>query len=300
MDWSWLGSLVGNIGGGLFSAHSASKAAEKAVEQQKKLWSYMQQNAHQFEVEDLKKAGLNPILSATHSQLASMPSVAQATTPDLSDLGTGLTSAIQAGRALKLQRKQIDNQHMERMRELRIAGQNSAISAQNAETDRINAVTAQGRLLLDKQRREDQVNQFGQDFGLRSATSAAQIRNLDAASAKFFSDINIANKKLGPELDQLKAGKRLTDKQILNASADYLRIINQSLLSEAQKDELRFNLDSWARKMSEADAQLQYKMFHVNEGGNWLRVVTGYGREVTNLIPGSVRYQVPLGKKKKG
>jgi hypothetical protein len=73
-----LGSVLGNVGSFignkatdfLFSNYQANKA-----------WSRQKQaaqSAHQWEVADLKAAGLNPILSATGGNGASLPSVAVA------------------------------------------------------------------------------------------------------------------------------------------------------------------------------------------------------------------------------
>lgn len=72
MSLAWAAPIVAAGVSGLFG----KSTAKQQYEQQKKLWEYQQKNAHQFEVEDLRKAGLNPILSATSSgNMASMPSV---------------------------------------------------------------------------------------------------------------------------------------------------------------------------------------------------------------------------------
>ncbi len=77
---SLLGSLIkkGNNSNGLLGAGMAVlgnlagtginyKVAQKLMEQQIAWQTHMAQNAHQYEVADLKKAGLNPILSADGS-----------------------------------------------------------------------------------------------------------------------------------------------------------------------------------------------------------------------------------------
>lgn len=69
-----LGDILGigsNLAGGIIGANSAKEAAQISARQsaentQKQIdwYNYVANNAHQMEVEDLRKAGLNPILSA--------------------------------------------------------------------------------------------------------------------------------------------------------------------------------------------------------------------------------------------
>ena len=62
-----IGTAVSTLAG-----HWSAKQNAKISRDQ---WNYQQSNAHQLEVQDLKNAGLNPILSASNSQMASMPQV---------------------------------------------------------------------------------------------------------------------------------------------------------------------------------------------------------------------------------
>lgn len=94
---SLLGSIAGAVVGGLIGRSNAKKNAELSANN----WAYQQSNAHQLEVQDLKNAGLNPILSATHSQMAGMIPVSG------SDYGVGsnITSAIQGEAQRKLEKE---------------------------------------------------------------------------------------------------------------------------------------------------------------------------------------------------
>lgn len=56
----WFSSIVSSAGDLMGDLFQSKKAAERQFNYQKQ----MMQNAHQWEVEDLRKAGLNPILSA--------------------------------------------------------------------------------------------------------------------------------------------------------------------------------------------------------------------------------------------
>lgn len=83
-----LGGLLGGVASGIFgmSAVDQSVAAQRT----------MAQNAHQWEVEDLRKAGLNPVLSAG-GKGASAPAAPVAPTPDFSGaVSKGTSSALSA------------------------------------------------------------------------------------------------------------------------------------------------------------------------------------------------------------
>lgn len=81
------GGLLGGIGS-LFSGYSAKQAARDQMDFQERMSS----TAHQREVEDLKKAGLNPVLSAGGG--ASSPAGASWSMPNpLSDVGAGVASS---------------------------------------------------------------------------------------------------------------------------------------------------------------------------------------------------------------
>lgn len=73
---SFLGGIVGSVLGGLFGKSQSSamdlKASKELIqaqlEAQKQLFEFENSNKHQFEIGDLKAAGLNPILSAMNPQ----------------------------------------------------------------------------------------------------------------------------------------------------------------------------------------------------------------------------------------
>lgn len=83
---SMIGGAIGSIGSAIFDRNTARRDAERANS-----WSKMMSDtAHQREVEDLKKAGLNPILSAggggASSPSAQTPSAPKMSLPDIAAL----------------------------------------------------------------------------------------------------------------------------------------------------------------------------------------------------------------------
>ncbi len=80
------GSLLGGLGGSLLSGIFGRSSAKKSMAFQRE----MAKNAHQYEVEDLRKAGLNPILSGTGGPGARASGGAMPQTPDFG--GTAIAS----------------------------------------------------------------------------------------------------------------------------------------------------------------------------------------------------------------
>jgi hypothetical protein len=100
----WIGPVVGAgigaagslLGGSMSSSGaSAANAANNRQRIQQMMFQYnMASHAHRIEVKDLRKAGLNPILSGTGGQGASTPSGASANMENVK--GAGVSSALDA------------------------------------------------------------------------------------------------------------------------------------------------------------------------------------------------------------
>lgn len=99
-DQSWIPAVVGALGalgsGYLAKEGQASaNASNQALSERQMLFQMiMAQHAHRYEVEDLRKAGLNPILSGTGGAGAATPSGSTARME--SELGAGVSSALAA------------------------------------------------------------------------------------------------------------------------------------------------------------------------------------------------------------
>jgi hypothetical protein len=85
----------------LFGAHKRNKEAQNSAREQMAFQERMSNTAHQREVEDLRKAGLNPILSANRG--ASSPGGAMSVPQNEA------TSAIQTGFSSALRRAELAN-----------------------------------------------------------------------------------------------------------------------------------------------------------------------------------------------
>ena len=103
MGLNWLGGALGAVGSvvsGLFGQRSADKAneAQAALSEQQHKWNVEDyQHRYQWAAEDMRKAGLNPILAATNGIGGSIngTSVPAAHAASMPDLGSAFTSAYQ-------------------------------------------------------------------------------------------------------------------------------------------------------------------------------------------------------------
>lgn len=91
----------GTIVGAMIAAAASRQNQSDATDENKNAM----QSRHQWEVEDLKAAGLNPILSAGGSGTPGMPSAPGAPVPDF---GATITNALQTDSNIDLQKAQAD------------------------------------------------------------------------------------------------------------------------------------------------------------------------------------------------
>lgn len=102
--WEGGGAAIGgSIVGGLLANQLSKDNAREQMRWQERLSN----SAHQREVQDLRAAGLNPILSAMKGQGASTPAGSAA--PVVDAIGAGVTSGLEA-KKLKQELQAIDSQ----------------------------------------------------------------------------------------------------------------------------------------------------------------------------------------------
>ena len=158
------GAIAGAIG-----AQVANKATDFLFSnyQANRAWSRQKQaaqSAHQWEVADLRAAGLNPILSATGGNGANLPSVAVAQTANseapniLGMMATaqGIRNQMQQEKVLQAQENLLDYQaHKERNASILLRAQADRVNTENYIPMLFNA-----RVMDDPAVRRDMVNMY--------------------------------------------------------------------------------------------------------------------------------------------
>lgn len=142
------GSLIGG-GLSLIGGESANRANRAIASDQMNFQRFMSDTAHQREVEDLRKAGLNPLLSANAG--ASTPAGASTTmTNTLSDLGDKIATSARESALFKQQQKINDSTiNLNRATEA-LAGVKQITESNNAKAAAAEAERAKMQMEVDK------------------------------------------------------------------------------------------------------------------------------------------------------
>lgn len=104
--------IIGPVIGSLIGASSAKSVNEQQIQQSNQLFDKQKQEtdtSHQREVEDLKLAGLNPILSAKYGGSASATGAMPKLNVPFEDAGKDFSSASQISLNQKLTKAQVKN-----------------------------------------------------------------------------------------------------------------------------------------------------------------------------------------------
>lgn len=239
---SWLSDLGGGLLNTAFSTIAGHWSAKQNAKIDRDQWRYMMSNAHQLEVQDLKNAGLNPILSASNSQIASMPNVSDNGAAGAAS--NALSSALQAS----------------------VSRQNAKLQAE-VEGQRIE--NERNRLALDKERYSWQnkldASQISLNENLGKYTSSKMLNETQLNLAnieRIRNDIEIANKKLPYEIDNIVANT-----QNARATADYmLSMVKLNAakvkLTDKQREQIEADLKDPKKLM---DKQFWENVFHSDD-----------------------------------
>lgn len=205
---SWLSSVGSGLIGTAFSTLAGHWSAKQNAKISRDQWAYMQSNAHQLEVQDLKNAGLNPILSASNSQIASMPQVSDNGAASASS--NILSSALQANVARENAKlaAETEGQHIDNERK-RLELDKERYSFQNRLDESQIGLNTSAKALNDAN--VLYVNQ--QTSSLRDITQA-QVAQIKQDIQNSIEQTKALVEKYGAESQQARASAALAYKQI--------------------------------------------------------------------------------------
>lgn len=283
--WSAIrGDVFGSVAGGLVSSVLGSNSAKKQAELQRKNWAYQQQNAHQFEVGDLKAAGLNPILSATNSQIAGMGAA-----PSMSDngVGAGITNSITA--ALTRQA----NVEIEKTK-ADIALKEAQTNAANARTNAISAGIYGNDTSKASERFGAETANIKADTALKNSSKSLQesqktfydiqgrelVRMTDAQIASIFSHMQNENALTSAQISEIESKKAVNFAQVKALEAQAKDAIEHSNLEYWQKLDIIADINSYSRKLQNLTDKQRYEYLSQLPGN--IQNQTGFGLTLMN------------------
>lgn len=155
-----LGAVAGSVISGAFGSNQADKNRD--------LQKYFARNAHQIEVEDLKKAGLNPVLSAGGSGAHSVGG-STASTPDF-----GSAMSMSSGADVAIKKATVEN----------LKTQNDLLRAQTVKTAAETRATAEDTRILSARADKEEITKRPFKW-LAGAASSAEDRFKEIAKRPF-------------------------------------------------------------------------------------------------------------------
>lgn len=256
------GGLLGDALGGIVNGGVNSSFAQHQAEMQAKLqrenWEYAQKNSHQFEVQDLRAAGLNPVLSATNSQALGMPGAPSGSI----DIKSTVNSAVAAKRQYEVAKINADTEN------------------KNAETRRLEQET-------NKQNADNNQRLIDALIPMHNATTGkinAETGKISAETSKVMQDISNSIKLTDAQVEQLRSGTALNYEQINYYKAKAVEAIAHSDLSNAQKRDLEQRIGEVFKNLYFKDAQYQLDML-TNPVGYYSRLGGDLGHNLFRGLP---------------
>lgn len=283
--WSAIrGDVFGSVAGGIVSSVLGSHSAKKQAALQRQNWAYQQQNAHQFEVGDLKAAGLNPILSATNSQIAGMGSA-----PSMTDngVGAGVTNSITA--ALTRQA----NVEIEKTK-ADIALKEAQTNAANARTNAISAGIYGNDTSRASERYGAETANIKADTAMKNSSKSLQdsqktfydiqgrelVRMTDAQIASIFSRIQNESALTSAQISEIETKKAVNYAQVKALEAQAKDAIEHSNLEYWQKLDIIADINSYSRKLQNLSDKQRYQ-YLIEMPGN-IQNQAGFGLSLMN------------------
>lgn len=263
---------------GLFGTAVSTLAGHWSAKQNAKIsrdqWAYQQSNAHQLEVQDLRNAGLNPILSASNSQMASMPQVSDNGAASAS--ANAISSALQASVAksnAKLQ-AEIEGQRIDNERKRldldkeRYSWQNKLDESQIGLNASQVSLNNSSKSLMDAQSRFVDIQ--GREL----------VRLNDAQIASIFNHMGNESALTSAQISEIESKKRVNDAQIDALEAQAKDAIEHSNLTYWQKLDIITDINSSSRKLRNLTDEQRYQYLTGSLGN--VQNQTGFGLTLMN------------------
>lgn len=283
--WSAIrGDVFGSVAGGIVSSVLGSNSAKKQAALQRQNWAYQQQNAHQFEVADLKAAGLNPILSATNSQIAGMGAA-----PSMSDNGVGagitnsFTAALTRQANVEIEKTKAD-----------IALKEAQTNAANARTNAISAGIYGDDTSKASERFGAETANIKADTALKNSSKSLVdsqktfydiqgrelVRMTDAQIASIFSHMQNENALTSAQISEIESKKAVNFAQVKALEAQAKDAIEHSNLEYWQKLDIISDINSYSRKLQNLTDKQRYEYLSQLPGN--IQNQTGFGLTLMN------------------
>ena len=283
--WSSIrGDVFGSIAGGLIGSAFGGNSAKKQAALQRQNWAYQQQNAHQFEVGDLKAAGLNPILSATNSQIAGMGSA-----PSMSDNGAGagvtnsITAALTRQANVEIEKTKAD-----------IALKEAQTNAANARTNAISAGIYGNDISKASERYGAETANIKADTALKNSSKALQdaqktyvdiqgrelVRLNDAQIASIFNHMENESALTSAQISEIETKKVVNYAQVKALEAQAKDAIEHSNLEYWQKQEIIADISSTSRMLQSLTDKQRFEYLSGKLGN--VQNQTGFGLSLMN------------------
>lgn len=266
----FLGGLLGTAVSTLAGHWSAKQNAKISRDQ----WAYQQSNAHQLEVQDLKNAGLNPILSASNSQMASMPQVSDngasgATANILSSALQASVSRQNAKLQAEIEGQRIDNERKRLdLDKERYSWQNKLDASQIGLNASQVSLNNSSKSLMDAQSRFVDIQ--GREL----------VRLNDAQISSIFSHMQNESALTSAQISEIESKKSVNNAQIKALEAQAKDAIEHSNLTYWQKLDIITDINSASRKLQNLTDQQRYEYLSQMPGN--IQNQTGFGLTLMN------------------
>lgn len=280
---SFLGSAAGAIAGAVgefFGTASANALQQSMFNKQMAFNREVMQNRHQWEVEDLKKAGLNPLLSATSP--------------------TGTLSAPGASAPAKANYAQ----SAQALASLAIQNKQAEAQLASSEAAKLNAESLKRKTDFETGSQFDFAKSSWQsDFNLRKsvadssiATAAEQRKLIEAQTmsqkiqnvyAPYLNELSLSQGEQAMALAVMKTDAEVKElnaragSEVTNAQANMMLAVNAEKMGVSQRA-----LNSANMKNTLQDVQHKvYEQRFENKGYGWYDFSNYFGKVVKNFIP---------------